>query len=60
MRKPTGMATITVKIGHMGPQERIYVVCDDGTVWYLTDPWLEWLPAAPMPGTEAAEKAESE
>ncbi len=59
MRNPTGMATVTVKIGQMGPQERIYVVCDDGTVWYLTKPWTVWLPAPPMPGTEGAESLDS-
>ena len=54
------MATVTVKMGQLGPQDRIYAVCDDGTVWYLTEPWVGWLPGPPMPGTRGAESLDSD
>ena len=54
MRKPVGMTAITeTVVGET--REKIYVVCDDGTVWYLEYPHLSWFPGATIPGTQAAE-----
>ena len=59
MSKPAGITTATVKMVGVETTQRIYVVCDDGMVWYLEHPHIKWLPGPTIPGTQAADAADS-
>lgn len=54
MSKPVGVTAADVVVGSE-TQQRVYVVCDDGTVWYLSYPHISWLPGPTIPGTQGAE-----
>ena len=58
MSKPVGVTTATVMVGTEKSQ-RIYVVCDDGTVWYLEHPHISWLPGPAIPTTQASGAGDS-
>ena len=52
-RKPVGIA-----LSKEGNRETVFVVCDDGRVFYLNQATSEWDNAPSIPGTEADEKEE--
>ena len=58
MSKPVGVTTATLTVG-VETSQRIYVVCDDGAVWYLEHPHISWLPGPTIPSTQAAEAGDS-
>jgi hypothetical protein len=48
MRKPIQIATTTIE-----NKDNVYVLCDDGTIWTITDgsrDWEEWTQFAGYPG----------